>query len=261
MTLRRALVAALAVAAGAFAYPAAASAGLSLSVQPLMTELHVSPGGSAGLSVRVTNGGDQAERVTVEPIDWSTTTDGDIRFGAVGTTGAHSVTKYLAMSLAPFVLAPGETRAIPLTLRLPASFPATAATYWGGFLVRSMDAGRPGVGPAGTVFVYETVGAPKTHLGLSAMRVTRSGQSGAVFTARLHNDAAAYARLSGRLVVSSAGRVVHDEDVSTVTIFPGESRVLARDLRGLPPGDYQAELSVDYGGNVVLSGTTDFRIR
>ena len=261
MVRRLAIAAALAFA-GAFVHPSMACAGLSLSVQPLTSELRVNPGASGGVSVRVQNAGDQPERVAVEPIDWSTTIDGDIKFGNVGSQHANSITKYLAMSLVPFVLAPGESRVIPLTLRLPASFPSAAATYWGGFLVRGTPVEKLGMGPAATVFIYNTVGAPKTHLKLTSLRATPSGTVGTVLSARLNNDSAGFARLTGRLVItSSAGRIVHDEDVSTTTIFPGESRVITRDLKGLAPGNYQAELSLDYGGDVLLSGTTEFRVK
>ena len=35
---------------------------------------------------------------------------------------------------------------------------------------------------------------------------------------------------------------------------------MSEEIKNLPPGDYRAELSIDYGTDVVLNGSTDFRI-
>ncbi|HEY4441704.1 MAG TPA: sporulation protein [Candidatus Elarobacter sp.] len=255
------LAAVLVTAAAAFGLLAQpASAGLSLTVEPLVQELHVAPGASSAITVTVSNGGTDNEKVSIEPIDWTVTTDGNLQFRQTDLANPHSITRYLSVPSYSFVLAPGQKREFPLTMRLPASFPATAGVYWGGFLIRGASTGKAGVGPAGTVFVYETVGSPKAHLGLKAMRVTQSGTSGAVLSARMQNDGNAYARVSARLLIEQGGRVVQDRDLATPTIFPGATRVMNEEIKNLPPGDYRAELTIDYGTDVVLTGSTEFRI-
>jgi hypothetical protein len=237
-----------------------ARAGLSLTVEPLVQELHIAPGSSGAFAVKVTNGGTEAEKVSVEPIDWNVTTDGSLQFRQTDLANSHSITRYLSVPAYSFVLAPGTSREFPLSMRLPISFSAAPGVYWGGFLVRAASVAKSGVGPAGTVFVYETVGAPTAHLTLKAMRVTQSGSSGAVLSARLQNDGNSYARVSARLLIEQSGRVIQDRDLATPTIFPGALRVVNEEIKNLPPGDYRAELSFDYGTDVILTGSTDFRI-
>ena len=238
-----------------------ARAGLSLTVEPLVQELHLAPGGSGTFTLRINNGGNETERISIERIDWTTTTEGTLRFEQAVGLKATSITRYLSLPEYTFMLAAGTSKEFPLALRLPASFPTSPATYWGGFLVRGYALGRGGLGPAATVFVYETVGKPRTHLSLNAMRVTQRGTDGALLGARVQNDGVAYARLDTRLVVEQGGRVVRDSNISTPTIFPGALRVVNYELKGLAPGQYRAELTIDYGTDVVLSGATDFSIR
>jgi hypothetical protein len=254
------LIAMFAIAAAVFGVAQPASAGLSLTVEPLVQELRVAPGSSGAFAVKVSNGGTEPERVSIEPIDWTVTTDGSLQFRQTDLANGHSITRYLSVPAYQFVLAAGTSREFPLSMRLPASFSAAPGVYWGGFLIRGAGVVKAGVGPAGTVFVYETVGAPTAHLSLKAMRVTQSGTSGAVLSARLQNDGNAYARVSARLLIEQGGRVIQDRDLATPTIFPGMLRVVNEDLKNLPPGDYRAELSFDYGTDVILTGTTDFRI-
>jgi hypothetical protein len=254
------LAAVLFTAAAAFGVAQPARAGLSLTVEPLVQELHLAPGSSSAFAVKVRNGGTEPEKVSVEPIDWNVTTDGALQFRQTDLGNAHSITRYLSVPAYQFVLAPGASREFPLSMRLPVSFSSAPAVYWGGFLIRGASIVKGGVGPAGTVFVYETVGIPKAHLALKAMRVTQSGSSGAVLSARMQNDGNAYARVSARLLIEQGGRVVQDRDLATPTIFPGALRVVNEEIKNLPPGEYRAELSIDYGTDVVLTGSTDFRI-
>jgi hypothetical protein len=254
-------VAMIVTAATAFGVAQPARAGLSLTVEPLVQELRVAPGASGAFSVTVTNGGTESEKVAVEPIDWNVSVEGALQFRQTDLANPKSLTRYLSVPAYQFTLAPGASREFPLTLRLPATFPAIPAVYWGGFLIRAVSLVKGGVGPAGTVFVYETVGAPQAHLALKAMRVTQSGARGAMLTARLQNDGNAYARMSARLLIEQGGRVVQDRDISTPTIFPGALRVVNEQLKHLPPGEYRAELSIDYGTDVVLTGSTDFKIQ
>ncbi len=234
---------------------------MSLSVEPLVRELRVAPGASGTFNMRVTNGGTEAERVGVESIDWTTTSEGGLKFGPVGSQGARSITRYLSLPQYQFVLQPGESKEMAVNLRLPASFSAAPGAYWGGFLIRGASFSGKGVGPAATVFVYNTIGEPKNHLALTAMRVTQSGTNGAVLSARVHNDGDNYERVNVRLVISQGGRIVQDRDLSTPSIFPGHQRVIVEQLKNLPPGEYHAELSIDYGTDVLLSGATEFRIK
>jgi hypothetical protein len=237
-----------------------ARATLALTVEPLVVDFHLAAGENGSATIHISNTGTEPERVTVSPIDWRTTTEGTLRFGQIGTLGAHSITNFLKLPAYRFALAAGESTTIPLTLHLPASFSPAPAVYWGGFFIRAESLGVQGMAPAATVFVYDVVGNPRSHLALAAMRITQSGSNVVKLTARLLNHGNSYARVKVRLVVGQAGRIIRDLDLTTPTIFPGATRILTQDFRGLAPGEYRAEMSFDDGSDTVLTGSTEFRV-
>jgi hypothetical protein len=254
------LVAALVCAAS---LRTAASAAVSMTVQPLVAEFSASPGAVGRTSVTVTNNGTEPERFTARPTDWRTLADGSTTLEKAGAEGAHSITRGLSLSAYQFVLQPGERREISLSLAVPGSFPGTPASYWGGFLVSAAVVSAPpsAVGIAATVFVYENVGAPRRHLTLQSMRVVQNKDGTSDLVARLRNDAPGYCRSAAHVLVEQAGRIVKDEKVNISTVFPGSTRLMTQSLGKLPPGDYRVEVAFDYGGDSILDGTTQAHVR
>lgn len=252
--------AALALAPG----PAAADQpGLSISVEPLVVQFALGPGGQAGTPVTIRNTGTQKALVLANPIDWRTTLDGSVKTERPGSE-ASSLGPQLRLSGSEFVLAPGESRHLTLSLVLPTTFPALAHDYWGGYFVRATPAGSPSTqsfGVGANILAYETVGPVSRHVKLTDLRVDGGAGRGVQLTARLHNDGRTFVRPQIRLLVAQGGRIVQQRDDSTPAIFGGERRLYTRALNDLAPGTYQLQLTIDYGGDTLVEGTTEFSVR
>lgn len=263
----RLLASALAAWAVLALAPAAAPAeqpGLQISVEPLVVQFALAPGGQAGTPVTIRNSGSQKALVVVSQIDWRTTLDGSVKTERPGSQ-ASSLDAHLRLSgEGEFVLAPGEARKLTLSLVLPTTFSAAPRDYWGGYLVRATPAGEPSAksfGVGANILAYETVGPVARHVKLTDLRV-ESGPGHAVqLTARLHNDGRNFVRPQLRMLVAQGGRIVQQRDDSTPAIFGGAHRVYTRALSDLLPGTYQLQLTIDYGGDTLVEGTTEFTVR
>lgn len=241
---------------------APARADVSMTVQPLVTEMNLAPGSSQRIQLIVRNNSAEAERIVARRTDWRTLSDGSTTLEKTGAERGHSITRALSLSAYQFSLEPGERRAITMTLDVPKSLPADPASYWGGFLVSAAqkDAPPSAVGIGATVFVYENVGTPVKRLKLQSMRVFSGAHDAPVLVARMHNDGQSYARCRAHLLVEQGGRIVRDLVPSVSVIFPNATRLLKQPLGALAPGTYQVELTLDYGGNSIIDGVTTAHI-
>ena len=236
--------------------------GLQISVQPLIVQFNVAPGGQASTHVTIKNVGTDAAKITASQIDWDTTVDGTVRTSKPGTMGASSLNPYLRLSGGELTLAPGQTEELTLSLVLPSTFDAAPRNYWGGYFIRAASASAPGsIGVGANVLVYETIGNPPRHLKLTSLRVEDAGNGNVRLLARMQNDGGMFVRPQIRMQVAQGGRVVQSRDDSTPAIFAGAARVYNRTLQGLAPGKYMLQLTVDFGGDTLLEGTTEFTVR
>lgn len=235
---------------------------LSLTVAPLVVEFRAGAGDTATATVTVHNGGPDAERIVALRMDWRVAADGTVRVEQPGTEGRASISDYLRMDPGNVDLAPGETRAIALTLDLPSSFPTASAVYHSGFLVRAVPlTGHVDFGPAATVVAYDTIGTPVSHAKITQLHVSSPSSGSALLSARIVNDGSAYARPTGHLVLRRDGNVVVDQTESIPVLFAGEGRAYNKTLSGLAGGDYDVSFTVDYGGPTLIQGTTAVHVR
>jgi hypothetical protein len=253
-------------AALAFA-PAPAPAdqpGLQISVEPLVVQFALAPGGQAGTPVTIRNTGTQKALVVANAIDWRTTLDGSVKTERPGSQPS-SLDGHLRLSgESEFVLAPGEARRLTLSLVLPTTFSSAPRDYWSGYFVRATPAGSPSTqsfGVGANVLAYETVGPVSRHVKLTDLRVDAGAGRAVQLTARLHNDGRNFVRPQIRMLVAQGGRIVQQRDDSTPAIFGGQRRLYARTLSDLVPGTYQLQLTIDYGGDTLVEGTTEFTVR
>jgi hypothetical protein len=258
--LARASIFVAAFAAGSLS-PAAA-ADRSLRVDPMIVEFSSPSDGDQKALVRVANSGSEPERVSAQGVDWHTSFDGAVTIERVGMERDRSLTPYLSISPASFVLQPGETRELALTLHVPAGAAPTLGARWGGFLVRAtgLHDTDSSVAPGATVFVYETLGAPRRHLALTALSLHLDRGRSPQLTARFVNDGETYVRPICRLVIERGEALVREVAIPTNVIFPGDKRALRESLEPLPSGDYRLHLIVDYGGGTLLDGAFNVRI-
>ena len=266
--MRSRLVASAILLAGflACALPAQAAEtpGLQISVEPLTVQFSLAPGGQASAPVTIRNVGTDAAIIIAQQIDWRTLLDGSVRTERPGTEGSSSINPHLRLSATEFTLAPGETRRLTLALVLPTLFPAVPRDYWGGYFIRATPAGRPSTssfGVGANILTYETMGAPERHLKLTDLKVADSGNHTVKFTARLLSVGHTFVRPQIRYTIAQGGRVLQQHDDSTPAIFGGAPRLFERTLADLVPGTYQLELTIDYGGETLISGSTNFTVR
>lgn len=233
-----------------------AAAGLNIAVDPLVIEIHATPGQVVKADVNVSNNSDTPERIVVAPMDWITRIDGSVAIEKVGHE-PRSITRYLKTSASQFMLAPGEKRVVTVTLVLPASFSGKAASYWGGYFIRAtLATGRVnGFGPGATVVVYVDVGNPHRSVNLQSLRATASGHNVHVI-GRIKDTSNAYVRAGATLLFEQGGRVVQKLPVTIGAIFPGRYHTIDETARGLEHGTYRVELSIDYGGDEIEVGET-----
>jgi hypothetical protein len=247
--------------------PLAARAGappLQISVEPLVVQFAVAPGGQASTRVTVRNVGTQKAVVLGSQIDWRTSLDGSVKTERPGTEGGSSLNPYLRLSSTSFTLEPGEAREMTLSLTLPSTFSSMPRDYNGGYFIRATQAGAPiasSFGVGATILCYETRGPPARHLKLTNLHVTESGPRSVQVVARLLNDDRTFVRPQIRMQVAQAGRVVLQRDDSTPAIFGGAPRLYTRTLNDLAPGQYALQLTIDYGASTLIEGTTSFTVR
>jgi len=244
------LVAALTV----LAVPARAA--LNLAVDPLVIEMRATPGQSVKTVVNVVNAGDQPERIVLAPMDWTTRADGSIAIEKLGRE-KRSITQFLTTPAYQFILQPGERRATEITLTLPSNFSSAAASYWGGFFIRAtLLTGRlSAFGPGATVVVYVDVGNPHRSVDLQSLKATVAGSTVHII-GRVRNNSNAYIRAGGTLLFEQSGRIEKNVPATIGAIFPGRFHTINETVRGIPPGKYRVELSIDYGGNEIEDGET-----
>lgn len=247
---------------GAVVCAPANAVNVGLSVTPLATEMHVAPGSSDVTSVDITNTSDAPERVTIEPIDWSTRIDGSLSYERPGTEADHSLTAYLRPVAYRFIIDAHETRQIAVALSMPASLAGKTVSFWGGLLIRAVPPdGSLALGPGATLFVYDDVGAPRRHLSIRSIRV-KSGGAARDLTLEVHlkNDGTAYARTGGTLTILREGKRVSTVHVPVGAIFPGRDRIIEQSVTGLPAGSYTGEVTFDYGGDTLAGADVDLRV-
>lgn len=236
------------------------AADLALTVDPMVFEFSAPYGGEQHAFVWVTNAGENTERITAKPIDWRTSATGDVLIEPEGHEASRSLTRYLHATPWSFVLAPGESRPINVSLQLPAGQKREESVLWGGLLLQAnyIGNGPTPVAPGATVFVYDTAAAAPAHLSLHAFALQRN-TSPPRFTANLVNDSAAYVRPVARLVLEQHDHVVRDETVPISTIFPGDRRSVSFQSARVPRGTYEAHLIIQYGEGSILDGSTRVR--
>jgi len=243
----------------ALALPARAD--LNIAVDPLVVEMHGLPGEAATTDIHIANQGDEPERIALSPMDWTTRADGSVAIEKPGRE-KRSITQFLKASSYQFVVQPGERRTIQVSLLLPSDFKSAAASYWGGFFVRAtlLTSRANAFGPGATVVVYVDVGAPHRSVDLQSLEATPVGSSVHVI-GRVRNNSEAYVRSSGVLMFEQGGRIVKKVPVTIGAIFPGRFHTVDETARGLPPGQYRVELSIDYGGDEIEDGQTSVTVQ
>lgn len=233
---------------------------VALSVNPMVLEFTAGYGQEQHATVLLANPSATAETILVRPFDWRVTQDGVFAIEAPGTERSRSLTRLIVIHPGSLTLAPNETRAVDISVRIPERGDGLEPVAWGGLLLQATPSGSaPYVTPGATVVVYNSARQFEPRLQLESLAVLRSSKS-ASMRARIRNAGATYVRPLLHLTLTAANRAARSIDIPFNAILPGDERIVKADLGQLHSGLYLAQLTVSYGGNKVIEGQTHVKV-
>jgi len=256
------------LAAFAVAILALGCVGQALSVKPLDFELLVDQGKVYTLSFQVRNDAQAPQTITVYLGDWDRSPTGEHRYYPPGTL-ERSLCGWLAVVPTRIVLAPGETGQITATLTVPSPEERElAGTYWGMIFVQGEP--RP-MEVEGTVVmaverfgvkVYATVAGTARTAGVVRKVEAQATSDGVLVKIEYQNTGNVHQEVGGTVrVIDRKGDIVQEKEVEPAPVLPGAERIFEVTLPALPPGIYQVQAMLDYGGEVMVAGVTGLRVR
>lgn len=258
---------------------AAAASGAVFALEALRTSgdqryfvISARRGETVRRAVRVVNTGDRSGTVLLYPSDAGTgrTTGAVYRAKGDPRRGVGAWTRLGASRLR---LAPGESRTVPITVRVPRG--ARDGQHLGGVTAETVELSRGTTRRRGAgrfrvdvrsltiVAIQITVpGAPVERLAVSGARAGKAGASQAVLVG-LHNSGNQLLKGSGQLTIrDESGRRVKDVKFPIDTFVPrtqiANPIVLAG--RALPQGDYRATVALRYGHGRQTQRTVPFSV-
>jgi len=244
-------------------------AALSVSVTPPMLDLSVPPGGKKTFTLQVGNLGDMAIRVTPRVMDLSLSATGAALPGEPGSS-ARSCAKWVSLDLSAFSLDPGESRGREMVLSVPRG---VSGGYYCVVIFEAVPAARDAAESqlaittrTGTI-VMETV--PRSYVREGDIvdgRVSGGVGDGMEIVAHFTNTGNVHVQVRPSCVIKSReGRIVDRVklEAGTGTVLPEGTRRMAgiwSNKRKMVPGEYTAEIAVDYRGRKRATRSVVFRI-
>ena len=256
--MRRWLGLAAVIAFLAMARPAMPS--INARAFPSRASVTVKPGEPVSRDVTITNDGDGPVVVHARLSDWSLDETGTLSLLPAGTTSV-SLQGFVSFDPEQFSLGPGESGVIHLTMRLPASGPATR---WGLLLSEVRPAvwaksavGTRAIAQLGTTLYVSRVPAERVRGELTGMDVRPKSDTMSV-ALTLRNSCERHLYSAVRIAVKdSTGQQVADADLGTGVVLPGMERVFTWTCDApLAPGRYAVTATLDTGEPELIVGET-----
>jgi len=256
------------LAAFAVAILALGCVGQALQINQIEFDLKVDPGKTYTLSFQVRNDAQVSQTITVYLGDWDRSPTGEHRYYPPGTL-ERSLCEWLTVVPTRIVLAPGETGQITATLTVPSPEERElAGTYWGMIFVQGEP--RP-MEVEGTVVmaverfgvkVYATVAGTARTAGVVRKVEAQATSDGVLVKIEYQNTGNVHQEVGGTVrVIDRKGDIVQEKEVEPAPVLPGAERIFEVTLPALPPGIYQVQAMLDYGGEVMVAGVTGLRVR
>jgi len=256
-----ALGAALLCAAALAAGRAAADEPILAQVTPVKLSLTARPGSPLCRDVTISNLGDGAVTVRPHLSDWTLSEEGQLSLSTAGSSAA-SLEGTLSFDPVEFLLPPGKSHELHLTLMLPAT---GAPTRWGMLLFEVRPAGDatatdgtrspiapPATRPAdlGTTIFLSRIPIAEARASLGPVEVTPLGGDSIKVSTKLHNIGERQVNVATEFALSdSSGAKVQTAAVGGGVVLPGRARRLEWIcVTPLKPGGYHASASLDLGG-------------
>ncbi len=240
-----------------------------LTISPPRIDLAIESGSLTEGTIAVSGKFDQPTRIRVTAGDWALKSNGDILYQAGGTL-ARSLTKWITVSPAEFILTSERTQILRYRIQAPTGI---TGGYWGALFFQNVAGPAPAKG-SGNVGVY-TIGRlaaliyAETERGavrdgkVTMVSIQQKGDNYALATtfANLGN---LMVRLKGRFEIRNAAsnKVLAKVNFDDLPVLPGTARDITAAWQGrLDAGSYVLFALVDFGGKNMVAGQRSFTIK
>lgn len=233
------------------------------------------PGEAYGGFVRVRNTGSEPQEARLYLTDYESQADGSTRFPEPGST-ARSNAGWILVSPSHLTIPPGREVAVRYRVRVPENA-ALSGSYWSMLMIEGIArssaeaAGSPPRHGEGEIGVRATVRYAVqlvTHIGttgepkieLAGTRV-EAGPSGRQLVLDVRNTGSRASAPVVRVeILDAAGTKVQAFERKRGLLLPGGSVRQPVELAPLPPGTYEAQVTIDAGGDDVFRARYTLRL-
>ncbi len=239
------------------------SEGLGIEVTPAKLEVQIGPAASYNIPVTVRNSSSDSTHVQATMVDFGVSTNGSYEFGRVGAR-PFSLMKYAAIRPREFDLPAGTTQQVQLTIVMP-NDSKLSGEYAGIVFFQTRPIRRAGSNVAFSARVaskiYEAIpGSVKIDGAITKMVSAKSGR-GQVYRVSFKNTGNVHVYLRGQVTIQKSGQVVDQVAMENgMLVERGGDRIVEVTGKKLPPGQYQAIATMDYGGQTETGGEIQFSV-
>lgn len=263
------------------ATPSSTTGGNGLRVSPVRTDLIISPGEIKVVTVNVTNvtsvSGNFQTIVNDFVADPNESGNPAIIFNPDQFAPTHSLKRFVG-PVTKFTLAPGQQKAVPITIKIPAN--AAGGGYYGAirFAPASNTNKKQSVnlaGSVGSLILIKVPGNITDHLTIASFDVRTKDQASSFFTSNKNIDATVRFQNQGNiqeqpfgkvLLKDRSGKILNSFEINSSNppgnVLPDSVRKFSVPINKIGKfGKFKLEGNFGYGTNgQLLSGSTTFYI-
>jgi len=250
--------------------PFAARAGINLP-GGLTVEQDCGAGESCAGVLEIINTGSETAQVQVYQTDYLFYADGSNIYGPPGRN-PRSNAGWITLSPRRLTIPPHQKAALHYTIQVPADR-GLIGSYWSLIMVEEVDSGSPAAGEPeekqlnlkikvryAVQMITDIGGSGRRELSFLEPRLLKE-EGGTILQVDLLNSGELWLRASLWVELYDEQGVLADKrSGASARLYPDTSVRRRLDLRGLPPGDYQALVVADCGGDDLFGARYTVRI-
>ena len=241
---------------------ASSQSGLGITVTPGKFEAAMPPGTTYNVPITVSNTSISSTHILASLADFALSEGGDYQFSRPGER-PYSALKWAAVKPREFDIAPNTASQVELSLSIPDDKSLNGEYAGVVFFQTRPERGKKGVFFSARVAtkLYITItGTEKIDGAITKMAAVKSA-GGQVYRVTFKNTGNAHVYCRGELIVQKDGAVVYQVPLpSNLLVERGGVRLIQATGKSLPPGNYQAIATVDYGGKTQTGGEINFAV-
>ena len=256
---------------------------LLLGVRPALGQIAVqsalaydfdaAPGGIYEGEILVENSGDRAEEARVYARDYLFFADGSNEYGEPGS-GARSNADWVSFAPDRFTVPARGSRVVQFSVRVPADLSEAIGSFWSLVMIEGLGADAPETAPSGTdtevgfrqvtrygvqIATHFPGGEPLPNI--DAPSLTRDPDGTPVFSVDVANEGTSMFRPEVHLrLFALDGTEFGTVEGTPYRLYPGTSVRQRLELPELEPGQYQALLILDGGGEHLFGAQYDLSL-